>query len=444
MNKIKTKSNLKIKKNKKKQKIIMLNAQEFLNEMFKIHPSLKNYYLYQMTESIDKIFIIDLKKVNLSLLEPKIVNSEITNFLMFIENSEKKQTSKNLKNIENTQNLKSMFFNYLRYNKNNYFIRQRVWDFLYSLEILKLNFEEIFVFLNILNFSIKNVDILRTYFLWKKIIGEFGDDDFVFLDEVFLKFEDLKKILKKIFGEKGILKIRLFKDLKVVKGSSVMSLLIRDYIANEKNIKKQRKKKIKKENQKNNKKPLSKKEEFLIKIIEKNNLKERSKKEKEQNIKRREKNSSNLKRENEKNLKTTQKTNSPKKNNSLKKKNSSISFTKNSKKTIKRQKSEIIIKKYNIKSLLEKTKKQKNYLNESKNELNEKISRIDNLNKDMDIEYEYLYDRGFKIYEIYLDVCYNLKKYCNENFVKFPLSEENVRKIQEFSKFEDLHLKVKK
>ena len=57
----------------------------------------------------------------------------------------------------------------------------------------------------------------------------------------------------------------------------------------------------------------------------------------------------------------------------------------------------------------------------------------------MDQEYEYLYNRGEKLYECYLDVSYKLKKICDKNFIKFPLSGDDIMKIQEFSRFEDLH-----
>ena len=215
----------------------MLNAQEFLNEMFDKTPDLDNYYLYKMTESVDKTFIIDLNKVQITLLEPYIIKNEITNFLEFIIKS------------ENTKNLHLNFFDYLRYDKNDYFIRQKIWDFLYSLEILKFNSEEIFVFVNILNFSIYKIEILKKFFLWRKIILDFSkENDVVFLDEVFLSYNDLKNILNKIFENKAIKKIRLFKNLGDIKGSTILSRLIRDYIAQEKILKKQNlnKKKIKK------------------------------------------------------------------------------------------------------------------------------------------------------------------------------------------------------
>ena len=111
--------------------------------------------------------------------------------------------------------LTSCYFSYLRIYKNKDYITTENWNFLYSLEVLRHQYEELWIVTNILSQNKNLRRILGFYLRARGVVSQvFAIPQSKLLDEVQLDFNSVHSIMNTIYQEKTTSKMHLIQKLQ--------------------------------------------------------------------------------------------------------------------------------------------------------------------------------------------------------------------------------------
>ena len=256
--------------------------------------------------------------------------------------------------------------------------------------------EDIWIITNILS-SAKEGERLFPFYMSvrRTICGECHIPRDTLLDSIALDYDQVRDIMREVFGEKFPLKIHLIKSFEKKKvASSLLSVIVIDWLTN-----------LRPEKQPTQSPAISK-------HVSTKDIKPES-----------------ATTTTFRNLKTTQRDHSTKSATNLLGK----SHSRTPQRTISQDK--------HLKERLNNLNKEKLYLLRTQEETEYKIQRIRALNSDLVGEYNDLFQRGRAIYNTFFEIFYALKIQTSNKFAKFPVKDEDLNQVKKFLNFSKLDVR---